>query len=202
MSTKFNKHSLSTYCVAGTTCQVLEGIRNEQDRAALFWPSVQFSSVHSVVSDSLRPHGLQHARLLCPSPTFRSLLKFMSIESVMPSGPHSTENHKYPRRFGCAGTTLERYQEHLSPVHNSLDVTPFGFLSFKEDQVRAAKTIIRWQSSHVECQELGPVLSHPPCSCDLSLPCLLSLPPGATQPRAMRQEQRQPRTFRKGGFHD
>ena len=28
--------------------------------------SVQFS--HSVVSDSLRPHGLQHTRLLCPSP--------------------------------------------------------------------------------------------------------------------------------------
>ena len=24
---------------------------------------------HSVVSDSLRPHGLQHARLPCPSPT-------------------------------------------------------------------------------------------------------------------------------------
>ena len=30
--------------------------------------SVQFSSV-SVVSNSLRPHGLQHARPLCPSPT-------------------------------------------------------------------------------------------------------------------------------------
>ena len=29
--------------------------------------SVQFS--HSVGSDSLRPHGLQHARLPCPSPT-------------------------------------------------------------------------------------------------------------------------------------
>ena len=29
--------------------------------------SVQFS--HSVVSDSLRPHGLQHARPSCPSPT-------------------------------------------------------------------------------------------------------------------------------------
>ena len=28
--------------------------------------SVQFS--HSVMSDSLRPHGLQHARLPCPSP--------------------------------------------------------------------------------------------------------------------------------------
>ena len=29
--------------------------------------SVQFS--HSVMSDSLRPHGLQHAKLPCPSPT-------------------------------------------------------------------------------------------------------------------------------------
>ena len=34
--------------------------------------SVQFSSVqfsHSVVSDSFRPHELQHARPPCPSPT-------------------------------------------------------------------------------------------------------------------------------------
>ena len=46
--------------------------------------SVQFS--HSVMSDSLRPHGLHHARPPCPSPTnSRSLLKLMSIESVMPS---------------------------------------------------------------------------------------------------------------------
>ena len=29
--------------------------------------SVQFT--HSIVSDSLRPHGLKHARLPCPSPT-------------------------------------------------------------------------------------------------------------------------------------
>ena len=37
---------------------------------------------HSVVSDSLWPHGLQHTRLPCPwlSP---SLLKLMPIESVM-----------------------------------------------------------------------------------------------------------------------
>ena len=32
--------------------------------------SVQFS--HSAVSDSLRPHGLQHSRLPCPSPTPRA----------------------------------------------------------------------------------------------------------------------------------
>ena len=43
--------------------------------------SVQF--IHSVVSDSLQPHGLQHARF--PSPlNSQSLLKLMSIESVMP----------------------------------------------------------------------------------------------------------------------
>ena len=50
------------------------------------WP-IRFSSVqfsHSVVSDSLRPHGPQHARPPCPSPSL-SLLKLVSIESVMPS---------------------------------------------------------------------------------------------------------------------
>ena len=38
------------------------------------WVNVQFSSVQfscSVVSDPLRPHGLQHTRLPCPSPTPR-----------------------------------------------------------------------------------------------------------------------------------
>ena len=34
-----------------------------------FYQPVQFS--HSVMSDSLRPHGLQHSRLTCPSPTPR-----------------------------------------------------------------------------------------------------------------------------------
>ena len=40
----------------------------------------------SVISDSLRPHGLQHARLPCPSLSISwSLSKLMSFESVMPS---------------------------------------------------------------------------------------------------------------------
>ena len=38
----------------------------------------------SVVSDSFRPHGLQHTRLHCPSLS-TELLKLMSIESMMPS---------------------------------------------------------------------------------------------------------------------
>ena len=42
----------------------------------------QFS--HSVVSNSLGPHGLQHTRPLSINNS-RSLLKLMSIESLMPS---------------------------------------------------------------------------------------------------------------------
>ena len=51
------------------------------NRSFLLDCSVQFS--RSVVSDSLQPHGLQHARP--PITNSRSLLKLMSIESVMPS---------------------------------------------------------------------------------------------------------------------
>ena len=43
--------------------------------------SVQFS--RSVMSVSFRPHESQHARPPCLPPTLRSLLKLMSIESVM-----------------------------------------------------------------------------------------------------------------------
>ena len=49
----------------------------------VFSTSLQFSP--SVESDSLRPHGLQHARPPCPLLTPGAYSKFMSIESVMPS---------------------------------------------------------------------------------------------------------------------
>ena len=39
---------------------------NHRSFHQIFWWSGQFS--HSVVSDSLSPHGLQHARPSCPSP--------------------------------------------------------------------------------------------------------------------------------------
>ena len=47
--------------------------------------SVQFS--HSVVSDSLRPHELQHARPLCPSPTpgVHSNSHPLSQDAIQPS---------------------------------------------------------------------------------------------------------------------
>ena len=47
---------------------------------------VQFSSVqfsHSVMSSSLRPHGQQHTRFPCASPTPGACLN-LSIKSVMP----------------------------------------------------------------------------------------------------------------------
>ena len=44
---------------------------------------VQFS--RPVMSNSLRPHELQHARPPCPTPTPWSLLKLMSVELVMSS---------------------------------------------------------------------------------------------------------------------
>ena len=40
---------------------------------------------HSVVSDSLRPNGLQHTRLPWSFTIFWSLLKLMFIESLIPS---------------------------------------------------------------------------------------------------------------------
>ena len=51
------------------------------------------------MSDSLRPHGLQHARLPCPSPTPRACSN--SIESVMPSNhlivvPFSSHLQSFP----------------------------------------------------------------------------------------------------------
>ena len=46
--------------------------------------SVQFSSL-TQLCPTLRPHGLQHTRLPCPSPAPQSLFKLMSIKLVMPS---------------------------------------------------------------------------------------------------------------------
>ena len=57
-------------------------------KAGIEGTSVQFSSVQfsrSVVSDSLRPHELQHARPPCPSPTPGVHTDSRSIGSVMPS---------------------------------------------------------------------------------------------------------------------
>ena len=66
-------HALSNHacCVlSGTLVNFLLRELRFFDNDLLFqFNSIQFSC--SVVSDSLRPHELQHARLPCPSPTLR-----------------------------------------------------------------------------------------------------------------------------------
>ena len=46
---------------------------------------IQLSSLAQSCLTLCGPHGLQHARFLCPSPAPRVLLKLMSFELVMPS---------------------------------------------------------------------------------------------------------------------
>ena len=54
----------------------------------LTWRSFQFS--HSVVSDSLQPHGLQPARLPCPSPTPRACSNSYLSSQFFASGGQRT----------------------------------------------------------------------------------------------------------------
>ena len=62
----------------------------------LLIPSVQFS--HSVASDSLRPHGLQHARPPCPSPTpeFTQTHVHRVGDAIQPSYPLSSPSPPAP----------------------------------------------------------------------------------------------------------
>ena len=65
-------HRTQVSCIAGgffTTWAIMETIDSKFSKLSKFskFCSVQFS--RSVVSDSLRPHGPQHARSPCPSPT-------------------------------------------------------------------------------------------------------------------------------------
>ena len=63
---------LSIHAQSGSGSYMGVYIHKNSLSCTLRFVHVQFSSVqfsHSIVSDSLRPHELQHARLLCPSPT-------------------------------------------------------------------------------------------------------------------------------------
>ena len=57
--------------------------RSNQHFSSYSFSSVQFS--HWVMSNFLRPHGLQHARLPCPSPTLRAYSNSCPQSRSMPS---------------------------------------------------------------------------------------------------------------------
>ena len=92
----------------------------------------------SVVSGSLRPHGLQHTRLPCPSPS--PGLRLMSIESVMPSS-HLILCHPLlllPSIFPSIGVFSNESALHIMrPKYCSFSISPFseysGLISFKID---------------------------------------------------------------------
>ena len=56
-------------CLIDLTFQRLRWSRKKNVIKGVLGEEVQFSFSHSVVSNSLQPHGLQHTRLPCPSPT-------------------------------------------------------------------------------------------------------------------------------------
>ena len=107
-----------------------------------FWhfsiQSVQFSC--SVVSNSLWPHGLQHARLCCPSLTPRTCSHSTSIESVMHSShisfsvvPFSYRLQSYPAsgsfprsHFFTSSSQTIGVSESVFPM-NILDWFPLGW---------------------------------------------------------------------------
>ena len=91
------------------------------------------------MSDSLQPHGLQHARPPCPSPTW-SLLKLVSIESVMPSKHLILWSSPYPPAFNLSqrkGLLNElllriRWSKYWSFIFNISHSSEFsGLISFR-----------------------------------------------------------------------
>ena len=106
--------------------------------------SVQFSSVHfslSVVSDSLRPHELQHARPPCPPPTPRVHPNSCpsSRDAIQPSHPLSSPSPPSPispniRVFSDESTLPMRWPKYWS---FSFSISPSkehpGPISFRMD---------------------------------------------------------------------
>ena len=92
------------------------------------------------MSNSLRPHGLQHPRLPCLSPSPGVLPNFMSIESVMPSN-HLILCHPllllpsvFPSIFSNELALCIRWPKYWSSSFNISPSNEYsGLISFKID---------------------------------------------------------------------
>ena len=125
----------------------------------LQFSSVQFS--HSVVSAYLWSHGRQHSRPPCPSPTL-SLLKLMSIESMMPSNhlilccPLLIPPSIFPRIrvFSSESVLCIRWLKYWSFSFNTSPSNEYsGLISFRIDWLdllavqETLKSLLQYQSS-------------------------------------------------------
>ena len=101
---------------------------------------LQFSSVHSVMSNSLQPHGLQQCQASLSITNSQSLPKLMPIESMMPSN-HLILCHPLPllpsifpsiRVFSNESTLHMRWPKYWSFSFNiSLSNEHSGLISFR-----------------------------------------------------------------------
>ena len=110
--------------------------------------SVQFS--RSVISDSLRPHGLQHTRLPCPSPTPR----VYSNSCPLSRWYHPTISSSFVP-FSCLQSFRVFSSElalHISYWSFSFNISPSheysGLISFRMDWLDLKKLITGPQSPH------------------------------------------------------
>ena len=83
--------------------------------------SVQFSSLHLVVSDSLQPHGLQYARLPCPSPTPGAY----SDSCPMSQWCHQPSHHSPPTFSHSQHQGLSKWVPWVSSLHQVAKVLEF-----------------------------------------------------------------------------
>ena len=101
--------------------------------------SVQFSSVCSVVSNSLWPHGLQHARPSCPSPTPGVYSNFCPLRwwchptissSVVPISSHpqsfpASGSFQMIQLFTSGGQSVKSFSFTISPSNEYSGLIPF-----------------------------------------------------------------------------
>ena len=112
------------------------------------------------MSDSLWPHGLQHTRLLCPSPSLGACSNSMSIESVKPSN-HLILCHPFlllPSIFPNIRVFSNESALHIRwPKYWSFSTSPSneysGLISFRIDWLDflavqgTFKSLLQWRSS-------------------------------------------------------
>ena len=95
---------------------------------------------HSVVSGSLQPHGLQHSRLPCPSPSPRTEVKWSSSVVSDSLRPHGLQHSRLP----CPSPSPRVYSnskiESVMQSNISSSVVPFSshlhsFLASRSSQM-------------------------------------------------------------------
>ena len=133
----------------------------------------------SVVSDSLQPHGLQHTRLLCPSPSPRvcsnscplswwyfpiilsSVIPFSSCLQYFPA----SRSFPMSRLFASGGQSIGASASASVPPMNIQDWSPLGWTGFDLLAVQGTlKSLLQHHSSKASifwCSAFIVQLSHP-----------------------------------------